>query len=325
MLLSIRGLQVEFATDEGIVQAVRGVDLDIAEGEAVGLVGESGSGKSVTALSVLRLLPEPPARIAAGQILFEGSDLLTKSEEDMQRLRGDAVSMIFQEPMTSLNPVMPIGAQVAESLLLHRGEELGPPLRVADRALARVRVPTLRMGARRRAAGELAVRALAETGIPDPERVAGMYPHELSGGMRQRAMIAIAMACHPRLLIADEPTTALDVTIQAQILELMQELRQRHGSAVLLITHHLGVVAEFCDRVAVMLQGRIVEEAPVRELFRAPLHPYTRALLASVPDLDAPRARTAPPPAMVRDVDPTAPLREVAPGHRVALPREAAA
>ena len=266
-LLQIRGLRTHFFTESGVAKAVDGVDLDIRPGEVLGLVGESGSGKSVTALSILRLVPDPPGRIAGGQILFRGRDLLTLSWKEIRRVRGKEISMIFQEPMTSLNPVFTIGRQVMEIILAHESK--------TRRAEARTR----------------AIALLNEVGIPDAAMRMGQYPHELSGGMRQRVMIAIALALNPALLIADEPTTALDVTVQAQILDLMLELKARHeAGAILLITHNLAVVAETCDRVAVMYGGKIQEVAPSRELFHNPLHPYTRGLLASLPRVDGERA-----------------------------------
>ena len=267
-LLQIRGLRTHFFTESGVAKAVDGVDLDIRPGEVLGLVGESGSGKSVTALSILRLVPDPPGRIAAGEIRFRGRDLLTLSWEDIRRVRGKEISMIFQEPMTSLNPVFTVGRQVMEIILAHEP--------ATSRAQARTR----------------SIAILTEVGIPDAATRMDQYPHELSGGMRQRVMIAIALALNPALLIADEPTTALDVTIQAQILGLMLDLKARHeGGAILLITHNLAVVAETCDRVAVMYGGKIQEVAPVRDLFHNPLHPYTRGLLASLPRVDGERAR----------------------------------
>ncbi len=259
-LLSIDGLKTHFQNRDGTIRAVDGVSFDVFPGETLAVVGESGCGKSVTLLSVLRLLPMPPARIVAGRVLFDGRDLLTVSDREMRDLRGNAISMIFQEPMTSLNPVLTIGRQIAETLVLHRG------LSQAD-AMAR------------------AVDALAKVRISEPERRVRQYPHELSGGMRQRVMIAMALACGPRLLIADEPTTALDVTIQAQILELMRALSAETGASIVLITHDLGVVAEMAQRVVVMYAGRKVEEASVGELFARPLHPYTRGLLGSMPHL----------------------------------------
>jgi oligopeptide/dipeptide ABC transporter ATP-binding protein len=258
-LLSVEGLGVAM----GGVPVLEDVSFAIAPGETLGLVGESGCGKSVTALSIMRLLPEPPARIASGRIVFDGTDLLDLDAERLRSIRGDRIAMIFQEPMTSLNPVFTIGDQIGESLIVHRG---------ASRAAARAE----------------AARLLDLVGIPAAASRLDRYPHELSGGQRQRAMIAIALACKPGLLIADEPTTALDVTVQAQILDLIARLRRELGMAVLLITHDLGVVAEFCDRVAVMYAGRIVEEAPATALFAAPGHRYTEALLRSMPAANAP-------------------------------------
>jgi oligopeptide/dipeptide ABC transporter ATP-binding protein len=266
-LLQIRGLRTHFFTESGVAKAVDGVDLDIRPGEVLGLVGESGSGKSVTALSILRLIPDPPGRIVGGEILFRGRDLLKLSWQEIRRVRGKDISMVFQEPMTSLNPVFRIGRQVMEIILAHE------PATTTEQARAR------------------ATEMLDKVGIPDPAARMDQYPHELSGGMRQRVMIAIALALNPALLIADEPTTALDVTIQAQILDLMLELKSRHeAGAILLITHNLAVVAETCDRVAVMYGGKIQEVAPVRELFYNPLHPYTRGLLGSLPRVDGPKA-----------------------------------
>jgi oligopeptide/dipeptide ABC transporter ATP-binding protein len=261
-ILEIDDLKTYFFTRDGVVRAVDGVSYSLAKGETLGVVGESGCGKSITALSVLRLVPSPPGRIVGGAIRFEGSDLLTRSEAEMRDLRGNDISMIFQEPMTSLNPVLTIGHQIAETLTLHQGLS-------------------------RRAALDRAVEMLTLVRIPEAERRIRQYPHHLSGGMRQRVMIAMALSCNPKVLIADEPTTALDVTIQAQILNLMHELKQKLGTAVILITHDLGVVAETAQRVVVMYAGRKVEEAPVEELFAAPLHPYTRGLMASVPRLGA--------------------------------------
>ena len=267
-LLQIRGLRTHFFTEAGVARAVDGVDLDIMPGEVLGLVGESGSGKSVTALSIMRLIPDPPGRIVAGEIRFEGRDLLTLTWPEIRKVRGRQISMVFQEPMTSLNPVFRIGRQVVEMILAHKPETSHQEARAH------------------------AIKMLAQVGIPDPETRIDQYPHELSGGMRQRVMIAIALALNPALLIADEPTTALDVTIQAQILDLMLEMKARQETAaILLITHNLAVVAETCDRVAVMYGGKIQEVAPVRELFKNPLHPYTRGLLASLPRVDGDKAR----------------------------------
>ncbi|OFW03678.1 MAG: peptide ABC transporter ATP-binding protein [Acidobacteria bacterium RIFCSPLOWO2_02_FULL_68_18] len=266
-LLRIRGLRTHFYTEAGVARAVDGVDLDIMPGEVLGLVGESGSGKSVTALSILRLVPDPPGRIVGGEIWFGGRDLLALSWEEIRRVRGREISMIFQEPMTSLNPVFTIGSQVMEVILVHE--------------------PAVSRGEARRRA----IQMLGDVGIPDAPTRMTQYPHELSGGMRQRVMIAIALALNPALLIADEPTTALDVTIQAQIVDLMLEMKaRRETGAILLITHNLAVVAETCDRVAVMYGGKLQEIAPVRELFRHPLHPYTRGLLASLPQVSGDRA-----------------------------------
>ena len=257
-LLSITNFSLGFNTDAGPVTVVDDLTLSLDHGETVGLVGESGCGKSVTAMSIMRLLPTPPARILGGRIGFDGADLLSLPEDAIRKIRGNRIGMIFQEPMTSLNPVYTIGYQLAEVLRLHR------PL---SRSEAAVR----------------AVELLGHVGMGAAEQRLRQYPHELSGGLRQRVMIAMAIACEPALLIADEPTTALDVTIQAQILDLMRRLRAEHGMAVLLISHDLGVVAEFCDRVVVMYAGRLVEAASVRALFRAPRHPYTRGLLDSMP------------------------------------------
>jgi oligopeptide/dipeptide ABC transporter ATP-binding protein len=259
-LLEIDELKTWFFTRDGVVRAVDGISFSVAPGETLALVGESGCGKSVTSLSILRLIASPPGRTVAGRVMFEGRDLLELSEPEMRRIRGDAISMIFQEPMTSLNPVLTIGHQIAEVLVLHRGLS-------------------------RDAATRRAVEMLRLVRIPEPERRVTEYPHQLSGGMRQRVMIAMALACEPRLLIADEPTTALDVTIQAQILELMRELKERTRAAIVLITHDLGIVAEMAQRVVVMYAGRKVEEAPVAELFARPRHPYTRGLLDSIPKL----------------------------------------
>ena len=261
-ILEIDGLKTHFHTRDGIVRAVDGVSIRVDRGETLSIVGESGCGKSVTAMSVLRLLPVPPAKIEAGRILFDGEDLLQATEERMRDIRGNRISMIFQEPMTSLNPVMPVGRQIAESLELHQG--LG-----------------------RRAAAERAVEMLDIVQIPEPRRRASEYPHQLSGGMRQRVMIAMALACNPSILIADEPTTALDVTIQAQILDLMLQLKEQIGAAIVFITHDLGVVAETAQRVVVMYAGRKVEEAAVADLFARPLHPYTLGLMGSIPKLAA--------------------------------------
>ena len=265
-LLEIKGLKTHFATDEGMVHAVDGVDMAIDAGETLGVVGESGCGKSVTAMTVMKLIAMPPGRIVAGEILWKGRDLVPLSADEMRPIRAKEIAMVFQEPMTSLNPVYTVGDQIVEALRLHRGMD-------------------------RKAARAEAVRLLAEVGISEPKRRLDEYPHQLSGGMRQRVMIAMALSCEPKLLVADEPTTALDVTIQAQILELLAELQERRGMAVLLITHDLGVVAEVCDRVVVMYAGQVVETGSVYEIFRDPAHPYTRGLLDSLPKVDRPGER----------------------------------
>jgi peptide/nickel transport system ATP-binding protein len=316
-LLEIRGLKTHFKTDDGWLHAVDGVDIGIDRGETVCVVGESGCGKSVTAMSVLKLLPMPPGRIVAGQILWQGRDLVTASDDAMRKIRMKEIAIVFQEPMTSLNPVYTVGEQIAEGLRLHEG--LG-----AKEALGR------------------AVDMLKLVRIPTPERRVFDYPHQFSGGMRQRVMIAIALSCKPQLLIADEPTTALDVTIQAQILDLLAELKSELGMAIMLITHAMGVVAEVAQRVVVMYAGQVVEEAPVIELFARPQHPYTQGLIRSIPRIDtaalhkvrletipgvvpkliapgagcrfAPRCKFVTPACSAA----TPPLREVAPGHKVA-------
>ncbi|HEY2863397.1 MAG TPA: ABC transporter ATP-binding protein [Casimicrobiaceae bacterium] len=261
-LLDVQGLKTYFFTRDGVVRAVDGVSFSVGRGETLAVVGESGCGKSVTSLSILRLIASPPGRTVEGRVIFEDRDLLALPEPEMRKVRGNAISMIFQEPMTSLNPVLTIGHQIAEALVLHRGLS-------SDAAEIR------------------AIEMLRLVRMPEPERRVLQYPHQLSGGMRQRVMIAMALACEPRLLIADEPTTALDVTIQAQILDLMRELKTRTGAAIMLITHDLGVVAEMAQRVIVMYAGRKVEEASVRDLFARPRHPYTRGLLDSIPKLGA--------------------------------------
>ena len=276
-LLEVDGLKTHFFTRDGVVRAVDGVSFSIQPGETLALVGESGCGKSVTSLSILRLIASPPGRTVAGAIRFNGRDLLGLSERAMRKVRGNEISMVFQEPMTSLNPVLTVGRQVAEALVLHKGMS-------------------------RSAANARAVEMLHLVNIPEPARRASEYPHQLSGGMRQRVMIAMALACDPKLLIADEPTTALDVTIQAQILDLMRALKEKTGAAIMLITHDLGVVAEMAQRVVVMYAGRKVEEAPVDDIFARPRHPYTRGLLNSMPRLGAAktaRARLAEIPGMV--------------------------
>jgi peptide/nickel transport system ATP-binding protein len=320
-LLEIEALSTQFLGEDSVVRAVDGVSLSIAPGETLGLVGESGCGKSVTALSVMRLLPKN-GRVVAGAVRFDGQDLLTLSETGMRAIRGNRIAMIFQEPMSSLNPVHTIGAQIAESVRIHKDASRGAALARAEEMLRLVR-------------------------IPDAAHRLRDYPHQLSGGMRQRAMIAMALACSPELLIADEPTTALDVTIQAQILRLMLELKERIGAAILLITHDLGVVAETCQRVVVMYAGRVVEEAPVEGLFDAPAHPYTRGLMNSMPHgRDRRRRRLPEIPGIVpsltepivgcafaprcslavaacREAAPA--LRPIAPGHLVACIRAEAA
>ena len=279
-LLDIDNLQVRFATDGGELNAVNGLSFSVAAGETLAIVGESGSGKSVTAMSILRLLKSPPARIS-GQAMFKGRDLFALPEAEMRRIRGNRIGMIFQEPMSSLNPVMAVGAQIAESIRLHQG---------VSRAQAKIRAQDL----------------LSRVGIPAPERRMRDYPHQLSGGMRQRVMIAIALACNPELLIADEPTTALDVTVQAQILDLMRALKAELGSAIILISHDLGVVAEIADRVIIMYAGRIVEQGTMRRILTAPMHPYTKGLLDAIPHLragahacDTPRRRLVEIPGVV--------------------------
>jgi len=256
-LLEVKGLHTSFYTRDGVVRAVDGIDFSVDRGEIMGLVGESGCGKSVTSLTIMRLVAKP-GRIEAGEILFDGQDLLKLGDDEMRKIRGDRISMIFQQPTSSLNPVWAVGRQIEEVLRIHRGMK---------GKTARSRAKEL----------------LTMVGIPDPERRIKAFPHEMSGGMAQRVMIAMALACEPELLIADEPTTALDVTIQAQILDLMRNLRDETGTAIVLITHDLGVVAEMCDRVAVMYAGEIVEHTDVRTLFRQPLHPYTRGLIGSIP------------------------------------------
>jgi oligopeptide/dipeptide ABC transporter ATP-binding protein len=266
-VLEVRDLKIDFRIDEQYYTAVQDVSFDIREGETLGLVGESGCGKSVTSLALMGLL-QPPTKIS-GQVSYQGRNLLGLSNAQMRHIRGNELSMIFQEPMTSLNPVHRIGTQVGESLVLHRG-----------------------MSARQ--ARNEAIELLKKVGIPRAEQIVDEYPHQLSGGMRQRVMIAIAMACNPKLLIADEPTTALDVTIQAQILDLMRNLASENGTSILLITHDLGVVAEMCDRVAVMYAGKIVEQGDVRQIFKNPQHPYTKGLLNSIPKLTGERERLHP-------------------------------
>ena len=261
ILLEVRGLHTHFYTDEGLVKAADGIDITIKKGETLGLVGESGCGKSVTALSVMRLIQEPPGKIVRGEILFHGNNLLNMSETEMRHIRGNRISMIFQEPMTSLNPLFRCGDQIAEAIALHQGVS-------------------------KQDAGAKAVEMLQKVGIPDPESRAREYPHQMSGGMRQRVMIAMALSCNPELMIADEPTTALDVSIQAQILALMNQLKEEFGASILLITHDLGVIADMAQSVAVMYAGKIVEYVDVIRLFDNPMHPYTVGLMASIPKMD---------------------------------------
>jgi peptide/nickel transport system ATP-binding protein len=316
-LLDVKNLKTYFFTDEGVVRAVDGVDLYIEKGETLGVVGESGCGKSVTALSIMKLIPQPPGRIVEGEIKYDGTNLVTLAPNRMRKIRGKEISMIFQEPMTSLNPVFTVGEQIAEAIRLHEG--LG-----------------------RREAMAKTVDMLKLVHIPNAERRVKEYPHQLSGGMRQRIMIAMALSCNPKLLIADEPTTALDVTIQAQILDLLNELKSKLRMAVMLITHDMGVIAETAQRVVVMYAAKVAEEAPVADLFKEPLHPYTQGLLRSIPRIDlaatshrrletipgtvptlrgdiAPGCRFAPRCPFVKSVctekDPV--LKEVKPGHKV--------
>lgn len=260
-VLDVKDLQTTFFTDSGEIPAVDHVDFYVREGEVLGIVGESGCGKSVTSLSIMQLVPNPPGKINGGEILFEGEDLLKKSEKEMRDIRGKDVAMIFQEPMTSLNPLFTIGNQMTEAISLH--EKKWSKKQIRDRAIEMLKL----------------------VGLPRAEEIMKEYPHQLSGGMRQRVMIAMALVCDPKVLIADEPTTALDVTIQAQILKLMRELNERMNTAILLITHDLGVVAETCERVVVMYAGQVIEEAPTEEIFKNPSHPYTRGLIQSVPDM----------------------------------------
>ncbi len=261
-LLSVRDLRTYFYTEDGVVPAVDGVSFDLEKGGTLGIVGESGCGKSVTSLSIMRLIPSPPGKIVSGEIIFEGRDLVKLSEAEMRKIRGNEISMIFQEPMTSLNPVFTVGNQIMEAIMLHQK---------LDKAAAR----------------EKAIEMLSLVGIPSPERRIDEYPHQMSGGMRQRVMIAMALSCNPKLLIADEPTTALDVTIQAQILDLMRELQEELGTAIIMITHDLGVIAELVERVVVMYTGVIVESADTKTIFANPQHPYTQGLLGSIPRLDS--------------------------------------
>ncbi len=295
-LLEVEGLQTYFDLRHGVVKAVDGVSFSLAPHETLAIVGESGCGKSITALSLMRLVPDPPGRIAGGSIKLAGVDLLTLSDEAMRGVRGKDIAMIFQEPMTSLNPVLTIGSQIAEVLLLHE--------------------PITRQQARAKA-----VDMLRLTRIPEPEQRAKEYPHQLSGGMRQRAMIAMALACNPKVLIADEPTTALDVTIQAQILDIILDLQRKLGTAVILITHDLGVVAETAQRVIVMYAGRKVEEAPVEELFARPQHPYTHGLMASIPRLSLLRGEADVPSGRLQEIPGMVPALTDLPAGCVFAPR----
>lgn len=313
-LVVVKDLKTYFFTEDGVVKAVDGVSFKIKEGETVGIVGESGCGKSITSMSLMRLVPNPPGKIVGGEIIIDDKKILQLSESEMREIRGNDISVIFQEPMTSLNPVFTIGYQICEAIVLHQGlneEE----------------------------AKKKAIEMLKLVGIPRADEIVDAYPHELSGGMRQRAMIAMAMSCNPKLLIADEPTTALDVTIQAQILDLMKDLKKKSGSSIMLITHDLGVVAEMCDYVVVMYSGKVVEESNVVEVFKNPMHPYTVGLLASKPMINEDKERLDSIPGQVpnplhlpegcyfcprcsKSIDKCKteqpPLREVAPGHKVA-------
>jgi len=269
-LLEVRDLRTHFFTQQGVVKAVDGVSYTLEEGKTLGLVGESGCGKSVSALSIMRLVPDPPGKIVGGEVIFDGQDLLKLPDSEIRRVRGKQIAMVYQEPMTSLNPVLSIERQLTESLELHLGMS--------------------KAGARREA-----VRRLEQVGIPDPERRLKQFPHQFSGGMLQRVMIAMALSCNPKLIIADEPTTALDVTIQAQILDLMKDLSREYGVSLLIITHNLGVVARYADQVNIMYAGKIIERGTARDIYRNPSHPYTLGLLNSVPRLDLPRAEKLDP------------------------------
>jgi peptide/nickel transport system ATP-binding protein/oligopeptide transport system ATP-binding protein len=276
-LIEAKGLRTTFYTERGRLDAIDGIDFYIKKGETLGVVGESGCGKTVTALSLLKLIAYPPGRITGGEVWFEGEDILRKPEAQMKSIRGNKISMIFQEPMTSLNPLFTVGYQIGETLRIHK------KLKAAE-------------------ARERAVELVKLVGIPCPDKIVDDYPHQLSGGMRQRIMIATALACDPSLLIADEPTTALDVSIQAQILELMRELKEKLGTSIMMITHNLGVIAEVADRVIVMYAGQIVEHSPVRDLFKKPLHPYTEGLLKSIPRIDRGNEKIEPIRGMVPDL-----------------------
>lgn len=268
-LLQVKNLATHFHTEEGIVKSVQDVSFEVKAGEVLGVVGESGCGKSVTSMSILRLIQQPQGKIVNGQILFAGQDLLALSEDQMRKIRGNKISLISQDPMTSLNPVLTIGEQIMEAIMLHQGKN-------------------------RKEAHAKAIEMLRLVGIPSPDQRVDQYPHEFSGGMRQRAIIAMALSCEPQLLIADEPTTALDVTIQAQILDLMRDIKTKRNAAIVLITHDLGVVAEMCDKVAVMYAGKVVEYTDVYSLFKSPQHPYTIGLLNSIPKIEVKQDRLEP-------------------------------
>jgi oligopeptide/dipeptide ABC transporter ATP-binding protein len=309
-ILSVRNLKTYFFTYAGVVRALEGIDLDIYKGETLGLVGETGCGKSVTSLSIMRLVPDPPGKIVGGEIMYKGEDLLKKSEEEMQQIRGSKITMVFQDPMTFLNPVLTIGDQVSEVIALHEdlardvvrsriGEveeaikQLDSSSSDRERLMNRLKEleavkdspPKFSRRELKKAALRRTIEVLKLVQMPSPEKVVKQYPHELSGGMRQRAIIAMALSCSPDLLIADEPTTSLDVTIQAQILQLLSELKKKIGSSILIITHDMGIVAEICDRVGVMYAGNVIEAAQTKALFRNPLHPYTQGLLKAIPKL----------------------------------------
>lgn len=269
VLLKVSDLATHFHTEEGVVKAVDGVDFEVRRGEVVGVVGESGCGKSMTSMSILRLVPQPQGKIVRGQLIFEGKDLLSLSEDEMRRVRGNRISLISQDPMTSLNPVLTVGEQIMEAIQLHQG---------LDKAAAKAK----------------AIEMLHKVGIPSPEKRVDEFPHQFSGGMRQRAIIAMALSCEPQLLIADEPTTALDVTIQAQILDLMRDIKENENAGIIFITHDLGVVAEMCDYVCVMYAGKVVEATDVFTLFKTPMHPYTIGLLESIPRLNDVKDRLEP-------------------------------
>ena len=266
-LLDIKNLTIQYKTEDGIVRAVNGIDLDLKEGETLGLVGETGAGKTTTALGMMRLIPSPPGKIVGGNIEFEGRDLLALSEDDMRGIRGNKISMIFQDPMTSLNPVLTVGEQISEVILIHQDIKLESAIEKAKEMLELVGIPGARYGD---------------------------YPHQFSGGMKQRVVIAIALACNPKLLIADEPTTALDVTIQAQVLDLMNNLKEKFKTAMIMITHDLGVVAQVCDKVAIMYGGEIIEYGKIEDIFESTKHPYTLGLFGSIPNLDSDVTRLSP-------------------------------